>query len=91
MATVRDPVCGMEVDTATAIRVDHGGHAHYFCSEACRDRFVADPAKYGDRHAAASGDDPPYTVTKDGMTSPKFGSAGSGGLEYEPLPPGARD
>jgi hypothetical protein len=29
--------------------------------------------------------EPPYT-TKDGITAPKFGSAGSGGAEYEPGP-----
>lgn len=38
---------------------------------------------------AASGEvpdsNPPHTTTK-GMTSPKFGSAGSGGAEFEPGP-----
>jgi hypothetical protein len=29
--------------------------------------------------------EPPFT-TKKGITSPKFGSAGSGGAELEPLP-----
>lgn len=29
--------------------------------------------------------EPPRTTQK-GVTSPKFGSAGSGGAEYEPLP-----
>jgi predicted small metal-binding protein len=29
--------------------------------------------------------EPPYTTT-GGITAPKFGSAGSGGLEYERLP-----
>lgn len=38
---------------------------------------------------AASGEVPdsnPPRTTKDGITAPKFGSAGSGGLEYEPGP-----
>lgn len=29
--------------------------------------------------------EPPHT-TKGGVTAPKFGSAGSGGAEYEPVP-----
>ncbi|HYJ79545.1 MAG TPA: hypothetical protein VEW03_08100 [Longimicrobiaceae bacterium] len=90
MATVRDPVCGMEVDSATALRLEHGEHNHFFCSEACRDRFQASSASYGDRHTH-DGDpglerhEPPHTTTGI-MTAPKFGSAGSGGLEYEPGP-----
>ena len=34
--------------------------------------------------------EPPYT-TKDGITAPKFGSAGSGGAEYEPGPEQVRE
>ena len=30
--------------------------------------------------------EPPYTTTGKWFTVPKFGSAGSGGAEYEPLP-----
>jgi YHS domain-containing protein len=89
MSTERDPVCGMEVDPAAAVRLEHGSHVHWFCSEGCRDRFVADPARYGDVHALRI--DPNFTVGPHGMTAPKFGAAGSGGLEYEPLPPGVRD
>lgn len=45
--TVRDPVCGMEVDPHTAKhRAEHGGHPYYFCSDGCRTKFVADPAAY---------------------------------------------
>jgi YHS domain-containing protein len=96
MATAIDPVCGMEVDTDKAIRVQHGDHTHYFCSEACRDKFLADPARYGDAHAAHGGhmaaeENPPITVDEHGIAAPRFGSAGSGGAEFEPLPPGARD
>jgi len=36
-----DPVCGMSVDRATALRLDHDGHTHFFCSEHCRSTFVA--------------------------------------------------
>jgi Cu+-exporting ATPase len=44
---VRDPVCGMDVDTRTA-RFQHelGGSAYYFCSERCLDKFKTDPDRY---------------------------------------------
>lgn len=47
IATVLDPVCGMTVDPATtAHHVEHGGQAYHFCSDRCRTKFVADPARY---------------------------------------------
>src|SRR6187402_538457 len=45
MAT--DPVCGMQVDPATSRhQAVHDGHTLHFCSQRCRDRFVADPGRY---------------------------------------------
>ncbi|RUO98109.1 heavy metal translocating P-type ATPase [Hyphomicrobium sp.] len=45
--TVKDPVCGMSVDPATAKHsADHGGQTYYFCCAGCRTKFVADPGKY---------------------------------------------
>ncbi len=42
-AQVQDPVCGMQLDPATAPeRLLHRGRLVYFCSERCRDRFLAD-------------------------------------------------
>jgi len=44
---VRDPVCGMSVDPATAEqRVEFGGSTYYFCSPGCRSKFERDPARY---------------------------------------------
>ena len=46
-APMRDPVCGMTVDPATAkhhARVD--GQDYYFCSAHCKNRFEAEPAKF---------------------------------------------
>jgi len=44
---VRDPVCGMSVDPATAtVHVDYMGAAHYFCSTGCRTKFEKDPVRY---------------------------------------------
>lgn len=45
--TVKDPVCGMDVDPATAKhQADHAGKTYYFCSADCRTKFVAEPSKY---------------------------------------------
>jgi uncharacterized membrane protein YraQ (UPF0718 family)/YHS domain-containing protein len=38
-----DPVCGMQVETAHA---PARAGASYFCSDGCRERFLADPAKF---------------------------------------------
>ncbi len=46
-ATVTDPVCGMQVDPATSPhRALHDGQEFHFCAERCRERFVAEPAKF---------------------------------------------
>jgi uncharacterized protein len=39
-----DPVCGMQVERATAENtMEHHGRKVYFCSAACRDQFAKDP------------------------------------------------
>jgi P-type Cu+ transporter len=35
-----DPICGMQVDEATALRAERDGQSHYFCSEHCREKFL---------------------------------------------------
>jgi Cu+-exporting ATPase len=47
-SSVRDPVCGMTVDSGSAKggAIEHKGTTYYFCSPKCRERFSADPAKY---------------------------------------------
>jgi Cu+-exporting ATPase len=43
----RDPVCGMNVNPATAKHVhNHRGKNFYFCCAPCVEKFKADPAKY---------------------------------------------
>jgi YHS domain-containing protein len=43
-----DPVCGMQVRTADApARGSFAGQPFWFCSDRCRERFDADPARYG--------------------------------------------
>jgi P-type Cu+ transporter len=41
MATVRDPVCGMDVDTETALSAKIGDRTYYFCSQQCLDVYTA--------------------------------------------------
>jgi Cu+-exporting ATPase len=43
----KDPVCGMNVNVATAkFQCDHGGQPYYFCCNGCLTKFAADPLKY---------------------------------------------
>ena len=47
MAMVIDPMCGMRIDPEdAAATAEYEGTTYYFCSEACHDLFVADPAAY---------------------------------------------
>ncbi|MEO8360558.1 MAG: heavy metal translocating P-type ATPase [Vicinamibacteria bacterium] len=44
---MKDPVCGMTVDPATAKwSHQHEGSSHYFCSKGCLTKFAADPELY---------------------------------------------
>jgi len=43
----RDHVCGMAVsETARVFSAEFGGKTYVFCSEGCRDRFIAHPERY---------------------------------------------
>ena len=60
--TATDPVCGMQVDTATSRhQAGHAGQTYHFCSAGCVEKFNADPADFVDskpvdtRLAARSG------------------------------------
>lgn len=94
MAQVKDPVCGMLVDPQTAAgSASYKGVSYSFCSTQCLRQFEADPERYVGAAATTAGEanveperhEPPFTKSK-GFVAPKFGSAGSGGLEYEGLP-----
>ena len=94
MATVKDPVCGMLIESESSIaRVEIAGQIVYFCSSECASTFEANPERYLSQASGASESadeqlekhEPPHT-TLGFLTSPKFGAAGSGGLEYERLP-----
>ncbi len=37
----KDPICGMVVPTATALSAERAGRTYYFCSQGCRQTFLA--------------------------------------------------
>src|SRR5579863_9838257 len=46
-ALARDPVCGMNVNPATAKHIhEHAGKTYYFCCAGCVEKFKSDPAKH---------------------------------------------
>ena len=43
----RDPVCGMNVDSAKAkVKLEYTGKSYYFCSAGCAQKFEQAPEKY---------------------------------------------
>jgi len=91
MPGVIDPVCGMTIESENAAaQSQYEGSTFYFCSTACKKEFDANPSQYAanavaDRAEPLEQHEPPFTKS-GGITAPKFGSAGSGGAEYERLP-----
>ncbi|MBI5839804.1 MAG: YHS domain-containing protein [Chloroflexi bacterium] len=56
-ATVKDLVCGMDIDPAAAAgKSEYKGQTYYFCSLGCKKSFDKEPEKYlgigkADEHA----------------------------------------
>ena len=49
MSVEIDPVCGMDVETATAVNTyEYKGTTYYFCGKGCRLEFEEDPERYLD-------------------------------------------
>ena len=54
ITTVKDPVCGMEIETAAAAgHAEHAGQTYYFCGSECKKNFDHDPAQYMGKSTAA--------------------------------------
>jgi Cu+-exporting ATPase len=94
--TVKDPVCGMDVNPATtAHHARHDGSGYHFCSDGCRRKFAADPLRY--LHRSARVDEPVpagtlYTCPMD----PEIVQDGPGtcpicGMALEPMMPSLED
>jgi Cu+-exporting ATPase len=44
---VKDPVCGMDIETATSAgRTEHKGQTYYFCGSNCKEKFDLNPEQY---------------------------------------------
>jgi YHS domain-containing protein len=50
---VKDPVCGMYMDSRLAVRIEEGREVVYFCSEDCRNKYLKKPPDEGAGPAAA--------------------------------------
>ena len=86
--TVKDPVCGMNVDPhQTPHRHELRGQTYYFCSAGCRTKFAADPDRYlGDKAPTPARPDAIYTCPMH----PEVRQVGPGscpicGMALEPL------
>ncbi|HSR99274.1 MAG TPA: heavy metal translocating P-type ATPase [Kofleriaceae bacterium] len=80
VAKVKDPVCGMSVTPGKARggSATHEGHEYWFCNPRCREKFVADPARY-----LAEPSPSPSTATPSTATpSPATASPSAAGAEY---------
>jgi Cu+-exporting ATPase len=44
---VKDPVCGMDIETAKAAgRTEYKGQTYYFCGPKCKEKFDLSPEQY---------------------------------------------
>ena len=44
---VKDPVCGMDIEIATAAgQTEHQGRTYYFCGTECKKKFDLNPEQY---------------------------------------------
>ncbi len=58
MAQVKDPVCGMMVDSETTeLKSDYQGVTYYFCGPGCKRSFDRDPEQYLTAEASHGGHD----------------------------------
>jgi uncharacterized protein len=50
---VKDPVCGMYMDSRLAVRLEDRKEAFYFCSEECKKKYLSGLTEEGTGPAAA--------------------------------------
>jgi Cu+-exporting ATPase len=65
---VVDPVCGMQIESATAAgHMNHGGRTYFFCSARCEEKFRSNPDHYvGATHAAGAAAPPAVSRSAPG-------------------------
>ena len=86
VATVKDPVCGMTVipGKTKGGSATHAGSEYWFCNPRCRDKFLADPAKY---LAAAAASSPAAIAAHATAASPTAAASPSPATGHAPVPP----
>jgi Cu+-exporting ATPase len=94
--TVKDPVCDMSVDPASAKggSVSHRGKTYLFCSQSCANKFRAAPERYTDTAEAALPIRAQEEVIYTCPMHPQIRQVGPGfcpgcGMALEPLNPAA--
>jgi Cu+-exporting ATPase len=66
MAMQKDPVCGMDVEEASAAATStYKGKKYYFCAKGCKERFDQSPEKY----IEGKGDQPPVQTAQKAEAS----------------------
>ena len=55
MAQAVDYVCGMTVDTETAVSTDYQGKTYYFCCDGCKGAFEKAADYYIEEHEKGGG------------------------------------
>jgi len=74
----RDPVCGMNVNPASAKHIhEHDGKKYYFCCASCGEKFKADPRKYLNKPAAFSSNLVMLGMPAPAKSSPSTDPAGA--------------
>jgi uncharacterized protein len=52
---VKDPVCGMYMDSRLAVRLEKRSENFYFCSEECKKKYLSNPGGNSAAGAAPTG------------------------------------
>ncbi|MCQ4143419.1 heavy metal translocating P-type ATPase [Vogesella sp. AC12] len=82
MASVKDPVCGMTVDSSkAAANYRYAGQDYWFCSAHCQQQFVAAPARY----AAAPADTGPTAGSQHQQHAPASAAIEPGEKAKDPI------
>ena len=88
----KDPVCGMTVSADSKHRAEYGGREYLFCSNGCREKFIANPAQYTKAHPVRPPASPPSGTIYTCPMHPEIRRTEPGtcpicGMALEPLQP----
>ncbi|EEG07971.1 heavy metal translocating P-type ATPase [Pseudogulbenkiania ferrooxidans] len=82
MARVSDPVCGMQIDPATAqSSQEYRGQRYWFCSAHCQQQFAAAPERYAPVSATGGASTPPPAAA----AMPPAAASGASGRAKDPI------